>query len=81
MYLSFYSADLIQSVGVVISALVIYFFGSDHGGDVTEWNAYHLFDPIATYIFSILSLIATVPIIQNCYYLMMESTPAHIDLD
>lgn len=48
---------------------------------MTEWNPYHLFDPIATYIFSVLSLIATIPVIKNCYYLIMESTPAHINLD
>ncbi len=48
---------------------------------MTEWNAYHLFDPIATYIFSILSLLATIPVIHNCYYLVLESAPNHIDLD
>jgi Co/Zn/Cd efflux system component len=28
-----------------------------------------------------LSLIATIPVIHNCYYLLLESTPNHIDLD
>jgi Co/Zn/Cd efflux system component len=81
MYASNYPADLVQSVGVVLSAIVIYFYGSNNGQEVTEWNAYHLFDPIATYLFSILSLIATLPVVRNCYYLIMESTPAHLNLD
>jgi len=74
-------ADTVQSVGVLIAALVIYFFGSNSGAEVTEWNAWHLFDPISTYIFSVLSLVSTYPIIKNCYYLIMESTPDEIDLD
>lgn len=81
MYLIAYSADLVQSLGVVVSALIIYFFGSNNGAEVTEWNSFHLFDPIATYFFSILSLIATIPVIQNCYYLILESVPDHVDLD
>lgn len=81
MYPFHYSADLVQSVGVLISALVIYFYGSNHGQEVTEWNSYHLFDPIATYVFSILSLLATLPVIKSCYYLIMESSPPNIDLD
>jgi zinc transporter 2 len=74
-------SDMIQSVGVLIAAIVIYFFGSGPGAEVTEWNPWHLFDPISTYIFSILSLVSTYPIIKNCYYLIMESTPDEIDLD
>lgn len=81
MYLETYSADLVQSLGVVVSAVIIYFFGSNNGAEVTEWNSFHLFDPIATYIFSILSLIATIPVIHNCYLLILESVPEHVDLD
>ena len=75
-----YAADLIQSVGVLASALVIYFAGSDNGAEVTEWNAWHLFDPIATYLFSILSLLSTIPVVRNCYFLIMEATPDYVDL-
>lgn len=81
MYLTTYSADLVQSLGVVVSAVIIYFFGSNNGAEVTEWNSFHLFDPIATYIFSILSLLATLPVIHNCYQLILESVPEHVDLD
>lgn len=49
--------------------------------DVTEWNAWHLFDPISTYLFSVVSLISTIPVIKNSYYLMMESTPTYIDIE
>ncbi len=64
---------MVMSVGLIISSLVIFFLGTPNGRmeDVTEWNAWHLFDPISTYVFSIVSLISTFPIIKNSYYLMM----------
>ena len=75
------AADLIQSVGVLVSALVICFVGSNNGAEVEEWNAWHLFDPLATYLFSILSLLSTFPVVRNCYYLIMEATPDYLDLE
>ena len=74
------AADLIQSVGVLVSAIVICFVGSENGAEVEEWNAWHLFDPLATYLFSLLSLVSTFPVVRNCYYLIMEATPDYIDL-
>lgn len=74
MYILSYLADMIMSVGLVISSVVIFFLGTpedDRMRDVTEWNAWHLFDPIATYVFSIVSLASTIPVIKNSYYLMM----------
>ena len=75
------AADLIQSVGVLVSAIVICFVGSENGAEVEEWNAWHLFDPLATYLFSLLSLVSTFPVVRNCYYLIMEATPDYIDLE
>jgi len=76
-------SDMIMSVGLIISSLVIFFLGNPNGytADVDEWNAWHLFDPIATYIFSIVSLISTIPVIKNSYYLMMESAPSYINME
>lgn len=72
-----------MSVGLIVSSLVIFFFGNPNGymGEVTEWNAWHLFDPIATYIFSIVSLASTIPVIKNSYYLLMETTPSYFKID
>ena len=74
---------MIMSVGVVVSSLVIFLLGNpgEYLDDVTQWNAWHLFDPISTYIFSIFTLISTIPVIRNSYNLMMESTPAYINID
>jgi len=71
-----YLADVIQSIGLLISALLIFFFGSDYGKEVTEWNDWHFLDPISTYIFSVIVICSTFPIVRNCYYIMMESTPS-----
>jgi Co/Zn/Cd efflux system component len=74
---------MIMSVGLIISSLVIFFLGTPNGRmeDVTEWNPWHLFDPIATYIFSVVSLASTIPVIKNSYYLLMESTPSYINIE
>ena len=48
---------------------------------MVEWNAWHLFDPVATYIFSIVSLASTIPVIKNSYFLLMETTPSYFKID
>ena len=47
--------DMLMSVGVIIAALVIYFFPS-------MWMA----DPICTYLFSVIVMVTTIPIVKNC---------------
>ena len=76
----FNAADIIQSIGLIISALIIFFFGSDMGHEVTYWNNWHYCDPITTYIFCILVMISTWPITKNCYHIIMEATPSHLKL-
>lgn len=73
---------MIMSVGLIISSLVIFFLGNPgaYTDDVVEWNPWHLFDPIATYIFSITALISTLPVIKNSYLLLMDSAPASLNL-
>ena len=72
----FISADVIQSIGLLICSLFIFFLGSDKGARVEEWNDWHYFDPISTYIFSVIVIISTFPIVKNCYYIIMEATPS-----
>lgn len=76
-------ADMIMSIGLIFSSLVIFLLGSPNGylEDVHEWTPWHLFDPISTYIFAIITLASTIPVLRNSYYLMMESTPNYIDID
>lgn len=62
--------DLIQSVGVIIAATVIYYKPS-----------YQIADPICTYIFSVIVLFTTVPVFFDCYYILMEFPPKDVDMD
>jgi len=60
--------DIVQSIGVVIAAVIIYF---------TNWT---FADPICTFIFTLLCLFTTIPIFRDCMYVLMESTPRSIDV-
>lgn len=62
--------DALQSVGVIIAGIVI-FFNPD----------YSLADPICTLIFSVIVMITTVPIVKDCINVLMEGTPNEIDTD
>jgi len=68
--------DVIQSIGVVIAALLIYFY-SDPDGSYDYW---HLADPICTYLFSILVGFTTVRIVKDCIRVLMEGTPNDIEI-
>uniref|UniRef100_A0A914UGL3 Zinc transporter 2 n=1 Tax=Plectus sambesii TaxID=2011161 RepID=A0A914UGL3_9BILA len=60
--------DLVQSIGVFIAALLIYF--------MPGWA---IADPICTFIFSILVLITTVAIMRDALNVLMEGKPRGID--
>ena len=66
-------------MGLLIAALLIFFFGSDHGAPVTEYNYWHLLDPLVTFLFSILVFVSTFPITKECYNIILESTPYDFD--
>ena len=62
--------DMLMSVGVIIAAVLIYFKPG-------WWYA----DPICTYLFSVIVVVTTLPIIKNCIKIIMEGTPKNISLD
>ena len=62
--------DMIMSVGVIIAATIIYF-------DENLWWV----DPICTYVFSIIVIFTTIPIIKSCIHVMMEGAPRAFDLE
>jgi len=62
--------DTIQSVGVILAALLIYWKGQD----------YAIADPICTFIFSILVLFTTIPIAKESVRLLMEGVPKKVDM-
>jgi zinc transporter 2 len=61
--------DIVQSIGVIIAAIIIYFFPK-----------FHIIDPIMTIIFSVIVMITTIPIIKQCIYVIMQGTPLSIDI-
>jgi zinc transporter 2 len=58
--------DIIQSIGVVIAALIIYLV-DDPRADIA--------DPICTMIFTVICIFTTVPIFKDCMSVLMEATP------
>ena len=60
--------DLLQSIGVIIAALLIYYD-----------EDYQIADPICTYVFSILVMFTTVPVFKSCMNVLMEQEPIGFD--
>lgn len=61
---------MLMSVGVIIAATIIY-FNSD-----LWWM-----DPVCTYLFSIIVMFTTIPIVNSCIHVMMEGAPRKFDLE
>lgn len=67
--------DVIQSIGVVVAALLIYLLG-----DSEQFDYWHLADPICTYLFSILVMFTTFQIVKDCIRVLMEGSPSDIEV-
>ena len=65
--MNFFLGDTVQSVGVIIAALII-FFNQD----------LKLADPICTFIFAVLVVFTTVPVVKDCVRVLMEGVPMGI---
>jgi solute carrier family 30 (zinc transporter), member 2 len=61
--------DILQSIGVVIAALIIYFVPNSQ-----------IADPITTLIFAVIVLFTTVPIFKDCISVIMEATPNELNV-
>ena len=61
--------DFIQSIGVLIAALFIFF--------EPRWT---FIDPICTFFFSVIVICTTLPILRDCFHLIMQKVPKHIDI-
>lgn len=62
--------DALFSLGVIIASLIIFF--------KPEWK---IVDPICTFIFSIIVLYTTLRILKDSIFVLMEATPAHVDVE
>lgn len=60
--------DLVQSIGVLIAAIII------------KFTEFYLADPICTFIFGILVMITTIGVLRDTVRILMEATPSHISL-
>jgi cation diffusion facilitator family transporter len=60
--------DIVQSVGVVIAAIIIYINQN-----------YHIADPICTFIFSVIVFFTTINITKKCINILMEACPENIN--
>uniref|UniRef100_A0A8C3AEJ6 Probable proton-coupled zinc antiporter SLC30A3 n=1 Tax=Cyclopterus lumpus TaxID=8103 RepID=A0A8C3AEJ6_CYCLU len=60
--------DLVQSVGVLLAATIIYF-----------WPEYKVADPICTFLFSVLVLATTLPITKDVLRILMAGAPRDVD--
>jgi len=61
-------ADLIQSIGVAIAGLLLWF--------KPHWQ---IVDPVCTFAFSIFALFQTVPLLRRVVNILLEGTPSHLD--
>ena len=66
--------DMIQSTGVLLAALAIYFFQDTHPG-------IRILDPFCTFCFAIVVLCITFPVSRDCFYVLLESTPRDLDIE
>jgi len=60
--------DLLQSIGVIIAAVVILI-----------WPEAKIVDPICTYLFSVLVMFTTIPVFRDCVTVLMEQQPSGLD--
>lgn len=62
--------DLLNSVGVIIAAVIIWF-----------WPEAKIADPIVTFVFTLIIIGTSYPTVKKCLLTLMEATPADIDYE
>lgn len=62
--------DLLNSVGVIIAATIVYI-----------WPSCWYMDPICTYIFALIVLWTTRLTFRNCVEMILETAPDHVNID
>jgi len=63
--------DLLQSIGVLISSLLIKFFG----------ESYKIADPICTLIFAVIVICTTFTVLRDTLSILLEGTPSSVNYD
>ncbi|XP_037708780.1 zinc transporter 2 isoform X4 [Drosophila subpulchrella] len=62
--------DLIQSIGVFVAALIIFF--------LPDWG---FMDSVCTFVFSVLVIVVTIKILKDVLMVLMEATPDYLDYE
>ncbi len=62
-------SDIILSVGVMLSAFIIYFLAPTE-----EWSFWQLVDPFCTYFFSFMAIYTTIPIAKESIIYLMDGS-------
>jgi cation diffusion facilitator family transporter len=60
--------DLLNSVGVIIAAVIIWF-----------WPEAKIADPIVTFVFTLIIIGTSYPTLKKCLLILMEGTPSDVD--
>jgi cation diffusion facilitator family transporter len=60
--------DLLNSVGVIIAAVIIWF-----------WPEAKIADPIVTFVFTLIIIGTSYPTLKKCLLTLMEATPSDVD--
>ena len=60
-------SDIILSVGVIVSASIIYFKAPPG-----KWTYWQLADPLCTYFFSVMAIYSTISIIKDSIVILMD---------
>lgn len=63
--------DLLQSIGVLISSLLIKFFG----------DSFKLADPICTLLFATIVVMTTLPVLKDTVTILLEGKPVRLNYD
>jgi len=63
--------DLLQSIGVLISSLLIKFFG----------DSFKIADPICTLVFALIVVVTTFTVLKDTLAILLEATPNNIEYD
>lgn len=64
-------SDIILSIGVIISALIIFFMA-----DPNNWTYWQLADPFCTYLFSVMAVYSTIGIAKDSIIILLDGCDA-----
>ena len=71
--------DILQSLGVILAAVLIYWQPIDLGTTSNGLSFWVYVDPLITFVFSIMVIGTTIPTINQVIAILMQTVPVHVD--